>query len=1243
MACSKRLMAAIIAICLPMLAASEAEDLLAAANISTGLICFPRVQYPALVLDFANQENCLVYARCANAATADDLRNQARSAGILNINLFIDQGDDNSLGLAKRLADLMIVENCTDADASDTTLLQTWHDLLGPRRGVLLASGPGANADLAAAWPGKSRATVTVGSNTWQCLTATPPSGSDQWQQRYHAADNTQVSKDEALQAPFLTKWYSLPMHDSFWGFTMLSAGGVNYSIREHRAEPNKDAQGSITARSNASGIELWTRILDAGFNTSALDFKDRMISPSYISGRSMFAALADGIWLIDGDTIRFFDRESGEELRSIAGPTKGQQMHWLGYANGTLAVLQGAPDAIRQRLYEVIDENPSANVLAVYDAATGDLLWQETLPGPVDHREIGIQDGSLIYHAQKQAVVCRDLLNQSSIHWQQTDASILDDLAGTKSNLKGLILNQRSLVITPQAVVIGAGWTTGLSFLARDTGDLLWRYSPPVGRVVRAIADGDYWIEKSETRHLLTGEVVSDGPVLVSDSCGPATATPRFMIGGFGAVATRDINEQVRTSDVKSPCDVGLIIADGTAMSAASTCVCNLEIRGYRAFTTADGFQPHQAPTGNPVTIVDISAVTNVSQDAHDWPTTRHDMKRSSGTGVSIGTQAVELWRWNPANPRSYSFSPEKTGRRGHSRHEAEYQGTPAVVVGAYTLFGDANGTVRCIQTDDGSERWSMTTDARLFCPPTIWQGHVLIGDGLGVLHCVELISGRVLWRLQAAPAIRRMPWYGHLVNTWPIVGTPSVDDNGVAYVSAGYQPENGVHLYAIDIASGTIIWQKHDLGTGSEHGVYGTIGNYGDSCIADGRLWLAASLMVPPSFDLSDGSLTLIPNNERWTKLKRRGGMIGALADNFIITGGRRVCTTYDCWTSDDKGGGWSVYVADNAYLADTSGGIDMNERIYLMPVWDDQMMVTAADDCSDVHMWQRSDMESAFTDAFAAAPTGNSKEQPIRSTTIVEPTPLWGPEEIYLIAMALCDDALVVCRGSAFQREFQNWTLEARSRSDGSVIWSVNLPEQPVFDGLSIDRKGRALVALRDGSVVCYGPEALKPEPNPNPNNPPTADLSGSVPVSGTEPLTVQFDSSASNDSDGSIVTYAWDFGDGSSSTAASPSHQYHSNGTYTATLTITDDDGDTNSDSIDISVSPLLSMQAIAKSHAEIMLNWTLTTDLDWLLLQRKGPEPHIIMIRFLSENSSSYRDLDLDPQTDYRYELLAGLE
>lgn len=64
-------------------------------------------------------------------------------------------------------------------------------------------------------------------------------------------------------------------------------------------------------------------------------------------------------------------------------------------------------------------------------------------------------------------------------------------------------------------------------------------------------------------------------------------------------------------------------------------------------------------------------------------------------------------------------------------------------------------------------------------------------------------------------------------------------------------------------------------------------------------------------------------------------------------------------------------------------------------------------------------------------------------------------------------------------------------------------------------------------------------------------------------------IDFQGSGS-DSDGTIVSYDWDFGDGSTSTARNPSHIYSSAKNYTVSLTVTDDDGATGTNLIAITV-------------------------------------------------------------------------
>ena len=65
-------------------------------------------------------------------------------------------------------------------------------------------------------------------------------------------------------------------------------------------------------------------------------------------------------------------------------------------------------------------------------------------------------------------------------------------------------------------------------------------------------------------------------------------------------------------------------------------------------------------------------------------------------------------------------------------------------------------------------------------------------------------------------------------------------------------------------------------------------------------------------------------------------------------------------------------------------------------------------------------------------------------------------------------------------------------------------------------------------------------------------------------------VQFDGSGSSDPDCNIVSYNWDFGDGTSGIGMSPLHNYIAGGNYVVTLTVTDNDGLQGTDVATVSV-------------------------------------------------------------------------
>jgi PKD repeat protein len=107
--------------------------------------------------------------------------------------------------------------------------------------------------------------------------------------------------------------------------------------------------------------------------------------------------------------------------------------------------------------------------------------------------------------------------------------------------------------------------------------------------------------------------------------------------------------------------------------------------------------------------------------------------------------------------------------------------------------------------------------------------------------------------------------------------------------------------------------------------------------------------------------------------------------------------------------------------------------------------------------------------------------------------------------------------------------------------------------------------ANATARSVSIRLVPPGVILP---PNGTPVPLFTYSPSAPITHAD---VTFDASLSTDSDGRIVSYAWNFGDGSQASGPLVKHNYGTNGTYTVTLTVTDDRSQSASLSKSVSVS------------------------------------------------------------------------
>lgn len=105
-------------------------------------------------------------------------------------------------------------------------------------------------------------------------------------------------------------------------------------------------------------------------------------------------------------------------------------------------------------------------------------------------------------------------------------------------------------------------------------------------------------------------------------------------------------------------------------------------------------------------------------------------------------------------------------------------------------------------------------------------------------------------------------------------------------------------------------------------------------------------------------------------------------------------------------------------------------------------------------------------------------------------------------------------------------------------------------------------------------------------------PICDAGG--PYHGMPGVPVQFDGRGSRDPDGTIVDYAWDFGDGFTGTGPTPTHVYMTAGSWEVTLAVRDNEGITRSciTYVDLGPMPVAAVDSLAADvrGTAVLLTW-----------------------------------------------------
>jgi len=230
-----------------------------------------------------------------------------------------------------------------------------------------------------------------------------------------------------------------------------------------------------------------------------------------------------------------------------------------------------------------------------------------------------------------------------------------------------------------------------------------------------------------------------------------------------------------------------------------------------------------------------------------------RGDAGRTGYTAASLPAELSLRWSFRlphapqPAWPRNDRILDDRAGQ-------------VVVAGGAVFLGSSADGKVYALDAASGRLKWTFATDAPVRFAPAVWKDRLFVASDDGHLYALSTDSGRVLWKRRGGPDHRSILGNGRMISRWPARGGPVVVDNRV-YFAAGIWPSDGVFLYALDPASGKVLWVNNDSGPirmPQPHG--GAVAESGVSAqghlvAAGNRLLVPTGRAVPACFDRNDG----------------------------------------------------------------------------------------------------------------------------------------------------------------------------------------------------------------------------------------------------------------------------------------------------------------------------------------------------------------------------------------------------
>lgn len=795
---------AILMLAASVVHADQAQPILDATGVKGGLIVHIGCGDGKLTAALHANDRYLVCGLDEDASVVDRAREHIQSLGLYG-KVSVNHLSANRLPFAENMVNLLVSEDLAGIEMDE----------------VMRALVPNGVAYI------KQRGEWSKKVKPW-------PDEIDEWTHWLHGPDGNAVAADTVVGPPRHLKWMAKPFwsrhHNTAPNVTAIvsAQGRLFYIVDEAPASMDGSSPDKwvLVARDAFNGIELWRKPLpDWGWKAWSADYTCRFTIPTHIPKR--LVAVGDHVYATLGFNapLSELDAATGKVLRTFEGTAFTDEILCLdGQLILSINQQEQEPGPLPAKDVEQAGDPPVGKWVAAIDAESGRMLWKKgdyvglrSKTGSMErisHLSMVAGDGA-VFFVDAGELVALDLKDggekwrvdrpQVPEHKMRYNIRITDMCSLVYND--GLVFFAQ---LNPDRKIDWREIRGRLHVFSADTGKELWNRQcsswgwghPADVLVLRGLV----WVHDFKNDFLLgldpgTGQLkqkMSNHEAFDNGHhhrCYRNKATEKYMITSYRGLefidwdsGRTDLNHWVRGT-----CRLGPMPCNGMIYASPHPCDCYItsKLNGFLALA------PAQAKADMPATTQLIkgpahgSPAQNSTEDnrTDEWPTYRHDMRRSGSTLSAPNIPLKKLWQRQVGG--------EPTGL--------------VICDGRVYVASQATHRVWALDAGNGKPLWHFTAGGRIDTPPTAAEGTIVFGCTDGWVYCLRASDGQLIWRFRAAPQERLVGAFGGLESAWPVHGSVLVDD-GKVYFTAGRSSflDGGIIAYCLDVESGKVISRR-------------------------------------------------------------------------------------------------------------------------------------------------------------------------------------------------------------------------------------------------------------------------------------------------------------------------------------------------------------------------------------------------------------------------------------------------